>query len=354
MKFYNKKIKFLRTKERYSVDDFCTLIGVGRTLLWEWETAKKTPSEAHIRLLAKKLNVSVNEISDLEPEHEVSNLKLSELNQACLSFIDDISLKNKLEKQEIFIQNIRNTYKDINQASMVIKGLLNSITSIFYVKDLNLKYIIASKAFLENLSLVPSYLVSGKMDSDFYSVSESKENEKEDYNVLMTGKAVVDAERYIPGSRKKKWGLISKTPILDSNNRIAGLVGTFVDITSRKKFEEMRRLLEIHVNVMSDGLCIAEKETRKIIFVNNAIEKITGYPREKFISEGGSFWLEKCVHPDFQYLGDKLRTAQEPIREKYKIIRADGKFIWVEGSFSNCDIGERKCGITVTRVLSEE
>ena len=45
---------------------------------------------------------------------------------------------------------------------------------------------------------------------------------------------------YIPGTRKKGWGLISKIPILDLKGNIAGIVGTIVNITERKIAENTR------------------------------------------------------------------------------------------------------------------
>ena len=67
---------------------------------------------------------------------------------------------------------------------------------------------------------------------------EAKENHDQDYNILLTGKSIIKQENYIPGSRKKKWGLINKTPIFDITGKITGIMSSFIDITDRKLAEK--------------------------------------------------------------------------------------------------------------------
>ena len=74
---------------------------------------------------------------------------------------------------------------------------------IFYIKDSNLNYLIASDSFLKNLKLNGNYKVVGKNDSDFFPEREAKINNKEDKEILNSFNASIYKEGLIPGSRKK-------------------------------------------------------------------------------------------------------------------------------------------------------
>jgi transcriptional regulator with XRE-family HTH domain len=231
MKFYNEKLKYLRKKQRFSVGDFCKLLDVGKTTLWEWETARKVPIEANIRIIARKLNVSVEKISDLKDEPKISNLKISNLNNNLFHFYDD-EIKAKLKRQNDFIYSIKDTFSNLNETSFMVKVLMSTLPVIFYLKDLELNYTVANTAFLENLSLNKNYKVKGKTDSDFLPYKEAKLNTELDQRVLLQGNTF-NSEMYIPGSRRKKWGIVTKKPFYDLEDKLAGVLSTFIDITDR-------------------------------------------------------------------------------------------------------------------------
>lgn len=342
MLFYREKFIFFRKKERFSVKEFAFFIGVARTTLWKWEKGIAIPSEAQVRHIAQLLKVSVKNISDLDeftvPRNSISGDLIS-------SWVSMVSAdeKKRIEDEEKFINKIRVQQHELRQVTVLIKALLSSMHTMFYFKDISLNYIAANAAFLEILGLNSNYQVLGKSDEDILSKSDAKTNSEEDYHVIITGEAVIEKEGFIVGSRKKKWGMISKEPVKDSSGKIVGLVCTIVDITKKKKAEEIRNLLEYALNNSSDVVWLREPPpSNKLIYVSDSIFALCGYRQEKFFNNT-NFWYEVCVHPD-----DKTKHGgygEERINgmRVYRIVLPTGEIKWIESRVFYKNFNEQKC-----------
>ena len=287
MKFDAEKFRRIRKQKHLSMEVVAQRAGIVRRTLSTWEKQERTPSELKIRILAKILNISVGEISDLNIEYPRSDKMFSETSESWMSIANlTEECSSRLENE--FIKKILQQQKQVRQVSTVVNAIISSMHSVFYVKDINLKYITANKAFLKNISFISSYDVSGKSDQDFFSIIEAKKNNKQDQEILSTGKSI-KYEGHIPGSRKKRWGLISKLPIFNSEGKITGLIGSFVDITERKLSEAKSKELEEAISKVNECIWIASMDKNKptqlkIAYINNAYEKITGIENKDFIN----------------------------------------------------------------------
>ena len=332
MLFKKDRFKQIRKQQRWSLSELARQSNISRMSLSMWENGKLIPSERKIRELARFLNIPVNEISDLYNEHPVSSGGLSQIAEACFSLaeFDDIQHQKKITS---LFAGISNLDKKVKQASIIINALISSIHSIFYVKDTEQKYIIANKAFLKNFSLDSNYNVLGKNDSDLFTKKEALANIEEDNTVLLSGKPIVDREGFIFGTRKKKWGLTSKIPIIDQKKNIVGVAGIIIDITERKKSEEQRLALNNAVNHLNECIWVAEitnleKNRYKVVYINDAIEKMSGIKKEEFLKDP-ELWIN-YIHPDYKDKISKQRRLHNfPRHYQYKAIRQNtGEEYW--------------------------
>ena len=188
------------------------------------------------------------------------------------------------------------------------------------------KYIIVNSAFISNLSLKPEYSVLGKRDEDFFNRSESKTNTEQDLYVLSNGKSMRNIEQFIPGSKKRKQGLISKLPVFDSYGKIAGVIGSFVDISERVHAEHRRQLLEKVINHADDIFWIAKHNERKndfkYLFVSDAVKNIYGID-DKQIEKLVPF--EKDTGKTSAEELKLLKTESFPYERISRITRTDNK-----------------------------
>lgn len=293
-----------------------------------WENGKLVPSEKKVRELARFLNISVGEISDIQNEQVSSVNNLSDIAETWFSlaeFKEDVH--NRLI--DSLFNGINGLDKRLRQSSIIINALISSIHTIFYVKGTDQKYIVANNHFFNNFSMGTKSGILGKEDKDFFSLTEAQKNYEEDKNVMLTGKAVIDREDFIPGTRKKEWGLISKIPILDLKGNIAGIVGTIVNITERKIAESTRIALDNAINKLDECIWVAkildfEKNKYKVVYLSDAIEKMSGVKKEEFF-KNSELWTE-FIHPDFKEKILKARASKVfPRYYEYKAVRQGNK-----------------------------
>ena len=328
MIFYKDRFKQIRKQSRWSLSALARKSNISRMSLSLWENGKLVPSEKKVRELARFLNISVGEISDISNELVPSVSNLSDIAETWFSLAEFKEDTHNKMIDSLF-SGINGLDRRLKQASIIINALISSIHAIFYVKDTNQKYIVANKPFLNNFSMNTQFRVLGKEDKDFFPIKEAQKNYEEDRNVLLTGKAVIDREDYIPGTRKKEWGLISKIPVLDLKGNIAGIVGIIVNITERKIAEETRIALNNAINKVDECVWVGkildfEKNKYKIVYLNDAIEKMSGVRKEEFL-KNPELWTE-FIHPDFK---EKIAKAREskvfPRYYEYKAVRQGNK-----------------------------
>ncbi len=324
MRLFGEKLKDVRKKNGISVNYIVKKLNISRKAYWNWENDRAVPTGNIIRELAKIIGMPVSLISDLSDNRHLSSNRLDQYFEGINN--EHVEQGNLNCAFEIINKTMASLQKQYQQNSAVINVMLNSVNAMFYVKDLDLKFISANEFFINMFSASSQLSFSGKTDMDFFTHIEAKENSEEDKQVLLTGKPIINKENYIPGTRKKRWGLISKFPILDANSKVMGIVGTFIDITQRKKHEEKRKKLEYIVNNLNEGIWFRALDSvgEEKIYLNPAVERITGIKASEFYKD--PFINKKYYHPDFEKkLDDFEKIDKYPKQIDYKIIRASDK-----------------------------
>ena len=323
MRLFGEKLKEVRKKNGISVNYIVKKLNISRKAYWNWENDRAVPTGNIIRELAKTIGIPVSLISDLSDNRHSSADQLNHFFEGINN--ENSEYDNMNGAFGIINKTIANLQKQYQQNSAVIKVLLNSVNAMFYVKDLDLKYISANEFFINTVSS-SKLSFSGKTDTDFFTHIEAKENTEEDKQVLLTGIPILNKESYIPGTRKKKWGLISKFPVIDASSKVMGVVGTFIDITQRRKHEEKRKTLEYIINNLDEGIWfrVLDSVGEEKIYLNPAVENITGIKAVEFYKD--PFISKKYYHPDFiKKMDDFEKIEKSPKQIDYKLIRASDK-----------------------------
>ena len=335
MKLDLNKVNFFRKKNGLSILGLCQLTGISRTTLWKWENDKLVPSKKHIQKICKVLNVSISEISDIEEPAPISQKNLSDVIDSWLTLADLNSVGHQEEINNI-LDSIKNLNNKLNQSVVIIKALLDTMETMFYIKDSRLKYLTANVSFLKNVSYDPENKVLGKDDFVFFSQEEARENTEEDRNVLHTGEPILRQERPLPGCRKTKWGIVSKLPVFDSGNKIVGIIGTFIDITQRKKSEGNFRFIEQCLNSTSQIIIIADGINNHFVYISKrSFEAISGYSAETAFKEEVASILKKICHPDDIHKFYVVVNWPETYTCEWRMICADKTIKWIKMTVSH-------------------
>ena len=353
MKVDLKKIQLYRKQKKISLDELCNEIDISRTTIWKWKKNKSFPKETHIRSIAKMLDIPVDKISDLQTEHPVSDTDISNAAASWVELSDHSSpsSSNHFDQLNKILSQLK---LKLDNASLIIRGLMNAIPSEVYIKDKNRKYVIANSKFKNTFSLSKNFNFLGKKDTDFFSKKEAELNEAEDTKVLVSGKPILNREGFMPGSRKKKWAMISKLPIFDTKNNIEGIIAVFFDITERKHNEELREQLEINLNNMSEGIVIYNEDTMDYLYVNKASAEMHGYTLEEYSKMHKSDRINNYIFPDdreklSQFLEHKVWNDIF----RYRIIRPNGDIRWIEAHHTKSKFMSNNCIISVQLDITE-
>ncbi len=286
-------------------------------------------------LLARTIGVRVSEFSTLDDLYPKSETKVSDI-----TITDNCNLLESINNEENsylnnILANLKNMNNNLKRVSSVLRTILINVNNIIYIKDVDQKYVLVSKAFLDNSSLSVDYISKGKSDLDFFPANEAAANTKEDEKIFASGEPVINAERHIPGSRKKKWGIFNKIPILDSEKKMKGLLCVIVDITDRKKQEKYSKILEYAISQSKTTIWVG-----KGIDLSNSpmlCKEVVYWRSSENSLLGNASEIEKNKYSDlrvkwFQSVSDKVK--ERLIKEKKKFKYPQTRFYLVTSPFN--------------------
>ncbi len=359
MKFYYEMLSNIRKKNYISVNDITKALNICRATYWKWEKGITIPKPKQIRKLADFFQVSVSEISDLVALTD-NNLKkstdLSENIGSWLSFFDTSENRSFKKTVTDTLTTAINLSNKLNEAGVIIKALTTGIDSLFYIKNTELVYMTANDAFLENLGYDKSYVVFNKKDVDFFPKKEAEENGLKDEKVILSKEKSIE-EGFIPGSRKKKWGIISRVPVFDLNNNVVGLITNIVDITNRRKTEHANNLLKHSINNIDDIAVIIYNVTdSEIVYANPYSAGITGYSMDELFNKKKDlvlniFYSEEEKKKALEYRKKGVWPKDREIQFKCK----DGKLKWAKVYSSRThDFMDNEYMIAVTSDITDK
>jgi PAS domain S-box-containing protein len=144
-----------------------------------------------------------------------------------------------------------------------------------------------------------------KMSVKLYSFIEQKAEKWQDYYRFMcadgTFKYVFDR------------GFL----VMDEDRNVVRMIGAIQDITKQKEEEQRLKLLETVITQTKDSVIITESndvenEIPKIVFVNPAFTKMTGYNAEEVVGKSALVFMNKfSVRNDIKKLAEALKKKEE-------------------------------------------
>ena len=145
--------------------------------------------------------------------------------------------------------------------------------------------------------------------------------------------------RMIAADGREVWVHDEAVLIRDDDGAPLFWQGFFVDVTERRLAEEQARVAEERFRMLVERTpAISYQEVADatydpgstIIYVSPQIERILGYPAERW-SRSPGFWLT-ITHPDDRERvleeGGRTTLTGEPYKQDYRMIAADGRVVW--------------------------
>jgi PAS domain S-box-containing protein len=134
--------------------------------------------------------------------------------------------------------------------------------------------------------------------------------------------------------RPPVWAYGNVEPLLDHRGAVRGAIGTFVDITERRRAEELQRETETRFRQLADQapVLIWTNSLDGCEYVNREYLRFVGRTLDEVRGMG---WAS-AVHPDDleEYVGSYQRAVaqRQPFDAQFRFRRADGEYRWLKSA----------------------
>ncbi|HWM25600.1 MAG TPA: PAS domain S-box protein [Chthoniobacterales bacterium] len=288
--------------------------------------------DAEIQHLKQQLSSTVEQYEAGSEELKASNEELQAINEEMRSATEELETsKEELQSvnEELTTVNneLKNSIEDLSQSNSDLNNLMASsdIGTLFLNRQLRIQRF--TPAAQKIFNLIPSDL--DRPISDITSTLKYKGFIDDAQKVLQDLHTVEREVQLGDGT----WFLSRIAPYRTSEDRIAGVVATFIDIARRKKAEDALRDSEAKFRILSDtapALIWFNDPEGNNQYVNQQYLDFTGKTAEEI---SGKRW-QLIIHPDdLPLLVANYEAAVSEQRRFHAVVRArrhDGEWRWVE------------------------
>jgi phosphoserine phosphatase RsbU/P len=127
--------------------------------------------------------------------------------------------------------------EELRNSETLYHSLVETLPQNIFRKNLNEQFTFANQRFCQTLGRSLNEII-GKTDFDFFPAQLAEKYQKDDREIVETGKMFETVEANEPPGGEKLYVNVVKTPLHDAQGRIIGLQGIFWDITEKRRAEE--------------------------------------------------------------------------------------------------------------------
>lgn len=217
-----------------------------------------------------------------------------------------------------------------------LKSLISAIPDMIYFKDPSNKFIFGNKSFFNWLGIEENQII-GKTDFELENYSQLKPLVKNDLAVLNSRQIKKEIIKYQYKNHPVKYLEIIKSPIINENKEINGLLCLIEDITTQKIANEaLKESEERFRNIFetaSEGICIIDANN-KIILANKSFANMLGFPGANSLINND---IKDFIDSTWYYRHNEkiaILKQNQTSRSDFKFIKSDGSELWVLDSSS--------------------
>ena len=277
----------------------------------------------------------------------INKTKIEDKNGKIIGFIDIITDITELKKTEINLLRYKRTVEQ-NPNSIVITDLDGSIVYV------NPKFCeLTGYSFEEAIGKNPRILNSGYQSKEFYTNL---------WSTILKGKEWTGEFLNKKKNGELYWEQAHISPIFDNTGKMINFIATKVDITEKKKTDELiknsEKIYKARTSAANDAIIMIDSEQR-IIKWNKAASNIFGYKRNEAINKK----LHKLIAPaeyreqaNINFIKFKKTGKGEAINKLHtlKALRKDGSLIDIELTVSDVKLWNQWYAVGIIRDVTEK
>ena len=178
----------------------------------------------------------------------------------------------------------RQAEQEVRASRQMLQSILDAIPQRVFWKDRNCTYLGCNRPFALDAGLGDPAAIVSKSDFDLSWASMAELYRADDRLVMERGAAKLNfQEVQTRPDGSTLWLQTNKLPLFDLEGKVTGVVGTYEDITDRKRAERELRLTQFSLEHASDAVEWIDPESR-IVYANEAECRALGYSREELLS----------------------------------------------------------------------
>lgn len=245
--------------------------------------------------------------------------------------VDEIAvLRARLAMLERQAESVTETERALRESKVRLRSIVGHAPIVLFALDCTGVITLSEGKGLESLGLKPGQVV-GQSAFDLYA---------EDEHICDTLRRALRGESFSDCADVGDTFFETRfTPLLDKEGEPNGCIGVAMDVTQRVRAERALRSSEERFRMLAENIPGAvylcqNDERYTMLYLNDAVERLTGYPKVDFMEDRISF--VDLFHPDdADEVGSRVDEAiatRKPFHLNYRIKHKDGHLVWVEES----------------------
>ncbi len=173
---------------------------------------------------------------------------------------------------------------DLYRSRQMLQSILDTIPQRVFWKDWKSVYLGCNRAFAGDAGLNNPAEIVAKNDFDLPWGESAELYRADDKLVMEQGSAKLNFEECMSRSDgSMRWLQTNKLPLRDREGKVTGVIGTYEDITERKRVEKDLQLAQFSLEHASDAIIWSDSQSN-FVYANAAACRSFGYSREELLS----------------------------------------------------------------------
>ena len=219
---------------------------------------------------------------------------------------------------------------EAQRSNQMLETVIDNIPQRIFWKDRESRYLGCNAAFARDAGLAYPEQVIGKTDDDLPWKALADTLRREDREVIETGvpKMNHEIEVLIDGSHRA--AITNKIPFTNGEGAVIGVLGSYTDITERKRSDLALRLQSRALDASVNAILItgAAEHGHRIEYANPAFKRITGYDPAEVIGEDCRFLQRDDRDQEGLAAIREGLAANREVSAVLRNYRKDGALFW--------------------------
>lgn len=191
----------------------------------------------------------------------------------------------------VFVDSVREPYSKLQQtkaslagSKQMLRSIIDNVPARIFWKDRESRYLGANNLFVRDAGLSDESQLIGKNDFELFP-EQAELFRADDRRVMETGTPKLNYEEPIKTAEGRTgWLLTSKVLLRETDGKVTGVLGTYVDITEQKRMAKLLQASELEFRALAENspnIILRYDWDCRLIYANSAYERETQIPLDE-------------------------------------------------------------------------